>query len=47
MLKKNKPSASETSTTINGAVPGRKKVTDVSGHPRGVMVPAQAGDLKI
>ena len=40
MLKKNEPFRRQKPRQRLMAVPGRKKVTDVSGHPRGVMVPA-------
>jgi transposase len=40
MLKKNEPFRRQKPRKRLIAAPGRKKVTDVSGHPRGVMVPA-------
>jgi transposase len=40
MLKKNEPFRRQKPRQRLMAVPGRKQVTDVSGHPRGVMVPA-------
>ena len=39
MLKKNEAFKRQRPRQRLMAVPGRKKVTDVSGHPRGVMVP--------
>ena len=39
MLKKNEAFKCQRPRQKLMAVPGRKKVTDVSGHPRGVMVP--------
>jgi transposase len=40
MLKRNEPFKRQRPRQRLMAVPGRKKVVDVSGHPRGVMVPA-------
>jgi transposase len=40
MLKKNEPFRRQKPRQRLMAAPGRKKVTDVSGHPHGVMVPA-------
>jgi hypothetical protein len=39
MLKKNEPFRRQKPRQKLMAVPGRKRVIDVSGHPRGVMVP--------
>ena len=40
MLKRSEPFKRQRPRQKLIAVPGGKKVTDVSGHPRGVMVPA-------